>query len=98
MSLKTPINGTKLQCPVCGKEFKATDETRYIIHDAWTCSWKCFKAEHIKLNEAIWAKQKETQSKLSSGVYKKRGRKKKDDAVKSTYNDLRKEIQKKSEE
>lgn len=32
-------------CPVCGKEFKADDDTRYIISGGYTCSWKCFLNE-----------------------------------------------------
>ena len=43
-------------CPICGKEFKATDNTRFIICGGYTCSWKCFSNE-IKKREA--AKKKE---------------------------------------
>ena len=35
----------KLICPVCGKEFKATPDTCYIISGRYTCSWKCFLNE-----------------------------------------------------
>lgn len=37
-----------LVCPVCGKEFEANDDTRYIICGGYTCSWKCFLTEHRK--------------------------------------------------
>ena len=41
-----------LVCPVCGKEFEANDDTRYIIAGGFTCSWKCFLAESKKRREA----------------------------------------------
>ena len=31
-----------LICTVCGKEFKRSDYTKYIINGGYTCSWKCF--------------------------------------------------------
>ena len=31
-----------LTCPVCGKEFKPNDDTKYIAVGGYTCSWKCF--------------------------------------------------------
>lgn len=31
-----------LTCPVCQKEFKPTDDTKYIAAGGYTCSWKCF--------------------------------------------------------
>lgn len=34
--------GEKLICPVCGKEFKATEDTKYIAGGGYTCDWKCF--------------------------------------------------------
>ena len=34
--------GEKLICPVCNKEFKATEDTNYIVKDGFVCSWKCF--------------------------------------------------------
>jgi hypothetical protein len=34
--------GEKLICPVCGKEFIASDGTKYIVAGGFTCSWKCF--------------------------------------------------------
>lgn len=37
-----------LVCSVCGKEFEANDDTRYIINGGHTCSWKCFLTESKK--------------------------------------------------
>jgi hypothetical protein len=34
-----------LICPVCGKEFKKNEDTKYIISGGYTCSWKCFSKE-----------------------------------------------------
>ena len=34
-----------LTCPICRKEFKPNDDTKYIIADGYTCSWKCFWTE-----------------------------------------------------
>lgn len=31
-----------LVCPICGKEFTRTDDTKYITHGGYTCSWECF--------------------------------------------------------
>ena len=31
-----------LVCPICGKEFTRTDDTKYITHGAYTCSWERF--------------------------------------------------------
>lgn len=31
-----------LICPICGKEFEYTGDTKYIISGGYTCSWKCF--------------------------------------------------------
>lgn len=31
-----------LTCPVCGKEFKPTNDTKYIAAGGYTCSWSCF--------------------------------------------------------
>jgi hypothetical protein len=38
-----PKVGTQLWCPVCGKYFKATDDTRYIRWGHYVCAWKCFR-------------------------------------------------------
>lgn len=34
-----------LTCPICGKEFKPNDDTKYIAAGGYTCSWKCFLTE-----------------------------------------------------
>lgn len=34
--------GDKLICPVCGKEFTVTEDTKYIAAGGFTCDWKCF--------------------------------------------------------
>lgn len=44
--------GEELICPVCGKIFKATEKTKYIIKGGYTCSWKCFFVEATKRCEA----------------------------------------------
>lgn len=31
-----------LTCPVCKKEFKPNDDTKYIAAGGYTCSWGCF--------------------------------------------------------
>lgn len=31
-----------LTCPVCNKEFKPTNDTKYIASGGYTCSWNCF--------------------------------------------------------
>lgn len=31
-----------LACPVCQKEFKPNEDTKYIAAGGYTCSWKCF--------------------------------------------------------
>ena len=54
--LLTP-KGT-LICPVCGKEFKPNDDTKYIIAGGYVCDWKCFLKE-LKRREA----EKETKNK-----------------------------------
>lgn len=41
----------KLICPVCGEEFEANDDTRYIIAGGYTCVWKCFLDE-VKKRES----------------------------------------------
>ena len=40
-----------LVCPVCGKEFKANDDTKYIAAGGYTCSWKCFLNETKRKSE-----------------------------------------------
>lgn len=38
-----PKVGTRLWCPVCGKYFEASNDTRYIRHGMYVCGWKCFR-------------------------------------------------------
>lgn len=40
-----------LTCPVCGKEFKPNDDTKYIVVGGYTCSWKCFLTKIKKREE-----------------------------------------------
>ena len=44
------VLGETLICPVCGKSFKVTEDTKYIAGGGYTCDWKCFSA---KVNEAL---------------------------------------------
>ena len=64
----TTIEPTKLQdkliCTVCGKEFKISGDTKYIINGGYTCSWKCFYKE---------AKRRDTERE-ESGKSNKRGK------------------------
>ncbi len=41
-----------LTCPVCNKEFKPNDDTKYIAAGGYPCSWKCFLTVAKKQNEA----------------------------------------------
>ena len=66
----SPKLGEILTCPVCGKEFKVNNDTKYIIAGGYTCSWKCFLKE-AKKRDAI---RKENESNI---VDKKRRRKSK---------------------
>lgn len=34
--------GETLICPVCGKSFIVSEDTKYIAAGGFTCSWKCF--------------------------------------------------------
>lgn len=34
--------GDRLVCPICNKEFKTTEDTKYIAGGGYVCSWKCF--------------------------------------------------------
>ncbi len=43
--LHPPPPQGKLICSVCGKEFKVTGDTKYIINGGYTCKWKCFYKE-----------------------------------------------------
>ena len=48
-------------CSVCGKEFEAHDDTRYIIAGGYTCTWKCFLQE-AKRRDAIRESKKRNKS------------------------------------
>jgi hypothetical protein len=48
-----------LVCPVCKKEFKPNDDTKYLITSGYTCGRKCFY-EVVKKRR----KEKEEQQKL----------------------------------
>lgn len=39
---RPPAIGEEIKCSVCGKQFKAHDDTKYIINGGYTCSWQCF--------------------------------------------------------
>ena len=43
--------GDTIICPVCNKEFKATEDTKYIAKGGYTCSWKCFLARVKEVEE-----------------------------------------------
>ena len=45
ISTEPPKPQNKLICTVCGKEFKISGDTKYIINGGFTCSWKCFYKE-----------------------------------------------------
>lgn len=47
MYIPIPKKGELLKCPVCFKEFKAGDDTKYICCGGYVCEWKCF-LYHIK--------------------------------------------------
>lgn len=47
MFLKSPEKGEVLTCPVCFRNFKAGDDTKYICCGGYVCDWKCF-LYHIK--------------------------------------------------
>lgn len=34
--------GEKLICSMCGKEFKVTEDTKYIAKGGYVCNWRCF--------------------------------------------------------
>lgn len=93
MSLLTPHNGEKLICSVCNKEFKASDNTRFIINNGWTCSWACFINEHKKQMQEKWKKQKEEKHLVETGKRKQKGRKRTtaDEKVNSAYNRIKAE-------
>lgn len=56
-----PKVGEELICPVCGKHFKATEDTRCLINGNYTCDWKCFSDYYNKhANEEKKQKIKES--------------------------------------
>ena len=34
-----------LNCPICGKEFKLTEDSKYKFNGKHVCTWKCFLKE-----------------------------------------------------
>lgn len=36
------VIGETLVCPVCGKSFKVTEDTKYVAAGGFTCDWNCF--------------------------------------------------------
>ena len=52
-------------CPICGKEFKANDDTRYFIAGGYTCSWKCFLTEAKEYSEKKNSKKTERNKRLN---------------------------------
>lgn len=62
MNMKNDIypKGTFI-CSVCGKEFEADGDTRYIISGGYTCGWKCFLKE-AKERDAIRESKKKNKS------------------------------------
>lgn len=47
-----------LTCPICQKEFKPNDDTKYIAAGGYTCSWKCFLTAVKKREEEKEKKNK----------------------------------------
>lgn len=45
-----PKVGEELECPMCRKIFKATDNTRFIRKGKLVCSWKCFMSDSVVTN------------------------------------------------
>lgn len=88
MSVETPIIGQQMICPVCGKSFAATNQTKFITMNAFTCSWDCFKKHHIEKMTPIWNanKIKEKEKQNCVNIKKTRKRKSKDDLIDSEYN------------
>lgn len=52
MVIKYPNIGDKLICPVCEKEFTVSDDTKYIVKNEFTCSWKCF-LKYVKKTQNV---------------------------------------------
>ena len=47
-----PKTHQTLICPVCNKEFKVNDDTKYIVKGGYVCDWKCFKQRMKDTEEA----------------------------------------------
>lgn len=43
--------GDKLLCPICGKEFTVTENTKYIFNKQYACEWPCFLEKVKKCDE-----------------------------------------------
>ena len=63
--------GERLVCPCCGKEFKFTEEHKYVRYDEFVCSWKCFITGG---NQSGEVKESQGSDMLSTKCKKKRGR------------------------
>ena len=65
------VIGEKLDCPVCGKEFKVTSDTCYVANGGYVCSWKCFLGHTVynkKSNEEPIVKNEEFQNNISETI------------------------------
>ena len=65
------VIGEKLDCPVCGKEFKVTSDTCYVANGGYVCSWKCFLRHAVynkKSNEEPIVKNEEFQNNISETI------------------------------
>ena len=56
--IRTPEIGEVMQCSVCGKTFKANDDTKYIINGGYTGSWQCFLKCHYEREKLRKEKKK----------------------------------------
>lgn len=45
--------GARLICPVCLCRFTLGDEHKYIVHNHYTCSWKCFISCKGTINDSF---------------------------------------------
>ena len=46
-----------LVCPVCGKSFKKSENTKYIAGGGLTCGWACFLT-YVKKNPIVPGKKR----------------------------------------
>ena len=60
-----PATGETLTCPVCNKDFKVSEDTKYIAMGGFTCGWKCFM---VSARSA--ASKRETEAKCKRFVNK----------------------------